>query len=134
MGVYQNETHGVGTTTSRNSCKSRKIAPFGYHKCVNTLGLWCHETRAISFTLVVDNVGVKCVKKDDHLIASIKSTYSLTKDWTGNMYCGITLEWDYENRHVDISMRGCIKKVAKIRSHNAPKITGMPILTGAKTI
>ena len=40
------------------------------------------------------------MKKDDvdHLIVSIKSTYSLTKGWTGNMYCGITLEWGYENR------------------------------------
>jgi hypothetical protein len=61
---------------------------------------------------VVDDFGVKYVEKDDvdHLIASIKSTYSLTQDWTGKMYCGITLEWDYENRHVNISMPGYIKK------------------------
>ncbi len=52
----------------------RKLALFGYHECVNTPGLWRHETRAISFTLVVDDFGVKYVKKDDvdHLIASIK--------------------------------------------------------------
>ena len=66
----------------------RKLAPFRYHECVNTPGLWRHETRAISFTLVVDNFEVKYVKKDDvdHLITSIKSTYSLTEDWAGNMY------------------------------------------------
>ena len=60
----------------------RKLAPFGYHDCVNTPGLWWHETRAISFTLVVDDFGVKYVRKEDadHLIASIKSTYSLTED------------------------------------------------------
>jgi hypothetical protein len=64
---------------------------------------------------VVDDFGVKYVKKDDvdHLIVSIKSTYSLTEDWMGNMYCGITLEWDYENRHVDISMPGYIKRSCK---------------------
>ena len=58
-----------------NKCLRRKLAPFGYHNCVNTPGLWQHETRAISFTLVVDNFGVKYVKKDDvdHFIASIKS-------------------------------------------------------------
>ncbi len=90
----------------------KNLAPFGYHKCVNTPGLWRHETKAISFTLVVDDFGVKYVKKEDvdHLIASIKSTYSLTEDWTDNMYCRITLEWDYENGHVDISMPGYIKK------------------------
>ena len=93
----------------------RKLAPFRYHECVNTPGLWRHETRAISFTLVVDNFEVKYMKKDDvnHLIVSIKSTYSLTEDWTGNMHCGITLDWDYENRHINISMPGYIKKNCK---------------------
>ena len=90
----------------------RKLAPFGYAECENTPGLWGHETRPISFTLVVDNFNVKYVnKKDvDHLIASIKTTYSLTKDWTGILYCGIMLEWDYEYGHVDISIPGYIKK------------------------
>ena len=52
----------------------RKLAPFGYSECVNTPGLWTHESRPISFTLVVDDFGVKYVTQDDvdHLIASIK--------------------------------------------------------------
>ena len=95
-----------------------------------------HETRAISFTLVVDDVRVKYVRKEDvnHLIASKKATYSLTEDWTGNMHCGITLDWDYENRHINISMPGYIKKIARIRPHNAQKIVDMPILTRTKMI
>jgi hypothetical protein len=54
-----------------------KVAPFGYYECVNTPGLWYHVSRPISFTLVVDDFGVKFVGKEhpDHLIASIKSTY-----------------------------------------------------------
>jgi hypothetical protein len=101
----------------------RKLAPFGYHKCVNTPGLWRHEIRVISFTLVVDDFGVKYVKKEDvdHLIASIKSTYSLTEHWTDDMYCGITLDWDYENRHVYISMPGYIKKKLQEYGHIMPK-------------
>ncbi len=100
-----------------------KLAPFGYHECVNTPGLWRHETRAISFTLVVDDFGAKYVKKEDvdHLIASIKSTYSFTEDWTGNMYCKITLEWDYENRHVNISMPGYIKRSCRSTGTSCPK-------------
>ena len=76
----------------------RKLAPFGYYKCVNTPGLWYHQTRPIMFTLVVDDFGVKYIDKADvnHLIASIKTTYTLTKDWTGNLYCGIKLGWDYD--------------------------------------
>jgi hypothetical protein len=101
----------------------RKLAPFGYYESVNTPGLWTHESRPISFTLVVDDFGVKyCAKEDvNHLIASIKSTYTLTEDWSGNLYCGITLEWDYLNRTVDISMPGYIKKKLQEYEHVRPK-------------
>ncbi len=36
--------------------------------------------------------------------------YKLMEDWTGNLYCGIALNWDYVNRAVDISMSGYIRK------------------------
>ena len=48
-----------------NKKLKRKLAPFGYHKCKNTPGLWYQETRSITFTLVVDNFGVKYVNKDN---------------------------------------------------------------------
>jgi hypothetical protein len=75
---------------------------------MNTPGLWYHELCPISFTLVVDDFGVKHENKDDvnHLVASIETTYTLTKDWSGDLYCGIALAWDYVNRTVDISMLG----------------------------
>ncbi len=52
----------------------QKLALFGYFKHVNTPGLWYHELRPISFTLVVDNFGVKYKNKDDvdHLVARLK--------------------------------------------------------------
>ena len=91
-------------------------------KCKNTPGLWYHETRNITFTLVVDNFGVKYVDKNDveHLITSIKSNYELTVDSTGNLYCGISLGWDYVNRWVDISMPGYIKKKMQEYNHIVP--------------
>ncbi len=72
----------------------RKLAPFGYSECVNTPRLWKHDTQPTLFTLVVDDFGVKYVRKEDvdRLIEGIKLTYTLTEDWTGNLYCGITLE------------------------------------------
>ncbi len=71
------------------------------------------------FTLVVDDFGVKYVDKADvdHLVSSIKSTYSLTEDWSGNRYCGITLVWDYLRRTVDISMPGYITKKLQEYKH-----------------
>jgi hypothetical protein len=95
------------------------LAPFGYYECVNTPGLWYHVSRPILFTLVVNDFGVKYVRRQhaDHLIASIKNTYKkLTEDWTGSLYCGITLDWDFVGRTVNISMLGYIKK--KLQEYN----------------
>ncbi len=91
----------------------QELKPHEYHKHKNTPGLWYHKTRPISFTLVVDNFGVKYVGKEhvDHLITSLKqSNYKLTEDWTGSLYCGISLDWNYKAGHVDIFMSGYIKK------------------------
>jgi hypothetical protein len=82
-----------------NKCLHHKLVPFGYYESTHTLGLWHHEMRPILFTLVVDNFGIKYVNKDyvNHLIKSIRKDYSLTKNWTGDLYCGIQLDWDYSN-------------------------------------
>ncbi len=100
----------------------RKLAPHGYHEHANTPGLWYHETRPISFTLVVDDFGVKYVGKEhaNHLIDCLKKTYKLTEDWTGSLYCGITLEWNYTDRYVDISMPGYIKAKLQEYEHAMP--------------
>jgi hypothetical protein len=37
----------------------KKFAPFVYYESINTPGLWCHESQPLTFTLVVDNFGVK---------------------------------------------------------------------------
>ena len=80
-----------------NKLLRKRLLPHGYFECNNTPGLWKHEWRPISFTLVVDDFGVKYVGKEhaDHLIQCIKQKYELTEDWSGNLYCGIRLTWDY---------------------------------------
>ncbi len=121
----------------QTNASDKKLAPFGYFESTNTPGLWYHETRPITFTLVVDNFGVKYVNKDDvdHLIASVKKDYMLTKDWTGNLYCGIQLDWDYTGQTVDISMPGYIKKKLQEYGHIIPrKIQGCPYSPEPKKI
>jgi hypothetical protein len=105
-----------------NKCLRCKLAPLRYYKCVNTPGLWYHESEPITFTLVVDNFGVKYVSQDNinHLIASIKATYTLTKDWTGDLYCRIKLDWDNKNQTVNILMPGYIKKKLQEYEHTRP--------------
>jgi hypothetical protein len=56
----------------------------------------------------------------DHLIASIKKTYNLTKDWSGNLYCSIKLKWDYVGQMVNILMPGYIKKKLQKYEHVRP--------------
>jgi hypothetical protein len=75
------------------------------------------------FTLVVDDFGVKYVGKEhaNHLIACItKSKYKLTEDWKGNLYCGITLDWNYKKKYVNVSMPGYIKKKLHKYGHAHP--------------
>jgi hypothetical protein len=81
-----------------------------------------HVTCPISFTLVVDNFGVKYMRQEDidHLIGCIKEKYELTEDWDGNLYCGIHVKWDYNARTLDISMPGYILKQLQKYRHASP--------------
>jgi hypothetical protein len=99
-----------------------RLAPAGYYEVSHTLGLWKHITRPISFTLVVDDFGVKYVGKPhaDHLIRTLNKHYKISEDWTGGLYCGITLLWDYIVRTVDCSMPGYIRKQLQKYLHEKP--------------
>jgi hypothetical protein len=48
---------------SANNKLKGKLALFGYHKCIDTPGLWKHKSRPLTFTLVMDDFGVKYEKK-----------------------------------------------------------------------
>ena len=57
--------------------------------------------------LIVDDFGIKYVGQAhlDHIIQSIKHAgYEILVDKTGSLYCGMTLEWNYKERSIDIAM------------------------------
>ena len=56
----------------------------------------------------------------EHLLTSLQATYKLTADWTGDLYCGITLGWDYNKQYVNISMPGYVKKKLQEYRHVVP--------------
>ncbi len=108
-----------------NKQLGQKLALLAYHECLNMPGLWYHDTDLISFTLVVNNFSIKYINNNNakHLRTSLKMAYKLTKDWTGDLYCGIALNWDYINRTVEISMPGHIKKKIQKYGHLVPDRT-----------
>jgi hypothetical protein len=124
-----------------NELLQLNIANDGYRPTTHTHGLWTHDTRPISFSLVVDDFGVKYVGREhaEHLMACIKKNYNISSDWNGTAYCGLTLEWDYKKRTVDLFMPGYIKAALHKYQHPAPSRpehaphTWNPPIYGAKT-
>ena len=60
-----------------NKLLKKRLAPAGYYEMPHTPGLWKHVSCPITFTLVVDDFGVKYVNKknSEHLVASLKEKY-----------------------------------------------------------
>ena len=89
---------------------------------MHTPGLWRHIFRPAQFTLVIDNFSVKFVGVEQlrNLAESLNKFYEILLDTTGSKYCVITLEWDYENRTVDLSMPNNVPTKLKKFYHPNP--------------
>ena len=100
-----------------------RLGKYGYYQSSYTPGLWLHKWRPISFSLCVDDFGVKHVGEEhkQHLLDCLEKHYEITVDHGGTRYLGITLEWDYENRKVHLSMPGYIPKALKRFEHKPPR-------------
>jgi hypothetical protein len=93
-----------------NQRLEKHLAKYGYKPTYLTPSLWRHEFRPITFSLVVDDFGEKYVGDQHarHLITALEHLYTVSSDWTGSLYCGLTLDWDYTNR---------------LRCHGTPQIS-----------
>jgi hypothetical protein len=80
-GVYGLPQAGILT----NKLLQRNLVKDGHRLTQHTHGLWTHDNRPISFSLVVDNFGVKYVGREhaEHLMACIKKNYNISSDWNG---------------------------------------------------
>ena len=101
----------------------KRLAAHGYTQSKFTPGFWTHKWRPISFTLVVDDFGVKYVGREhaEHLIGVLKEHYDCTVDEEGKKYLGITLDWDYVKRQVHLSMPGYVANALVRFKHDMPK-------------
>jgi hypothetical protein len=97
------------------------LSTYGYAPCPHTPGMWSHTTRDIPFFLVVDDFGIIYTNKTDamHLLTALQQLYVVTTDWSGSLYLGMTLTWDYSHHTIDISMPGYMKKALDRFQHNA---------------
>jgi hypothetical protein len=77
--------------------------------------LWKHKTRNIQFVLVVDDFGIKYVKRDDldHLVAVLRRYYDVSVDIDGKEFVKIELDWDYKKREVHLSMEPYLQKALR---------------------
>jgi hypothetical protein len=89
----------------------------------NTPGLYQHVGRPVTFSLDVDDFGIKYVGRENvkHLVDSLKQIYDVTTDWSGSKYCGLTIQWDYKNGTVDVSMPGYVSKALHRFDHPTPQ-------------
>ena len=64
------------------------------------------------FTLVVDKFGVRYTNKQDveDLIAIINKEYKCYQYLSGKKYIGLTLNCNYDQHYVDLSMPGLIAR------------------------
>ena len=63
----------------------------------------------------MDDFSVKYVGNEhaDHLIRALEKDYKLAEDWEGKIYCGTTLDWNYKEGYLNISMPNYIPTMIK---------------------
>jgi hypothetical protein len=101
----------------------------GYRQSQTTPGLWKHDTCPISFSLVVDNLGVKYMGKENaqHVLDTVRQYYKCSCKWKGEQYCGLTIKWDYEGKKVHVLMPRYVTKALTCFWHPPPvKIQDQP--------
>ena len=84
----------------------KHLALCKYAPVKHTPGLWQHKTRLITFTLVVDDFGIKYTDLADvnQLQNTLRKQFDITTDMSGTLCYGLTLTWNYDKRYVDVFM------------------------------
>jgi hypothetical protein len=94
----------------------------GYHQSPLTPGLWQHDYCPISFTLCVDNFGIKYIGREhaEHLASILSKHYKCSHDWDGQQYLGMNIKWDYTGGAVHISMLEYVPEAFTQFQHKPP--------------
>jgi hypothetical protein len=85
-------------------------------------GLWTHKWRPITFSLIVDDFGVKYIREEhaQHLLQMVKKYYTCSFKKEGERYCGLTIKWDYISKKVHLPIPTYVEKALKCFQHPPP--------------
>ena len=74
-------------------------------------------------SLIVDDFGVKFqgIQHAKHLKEALEKYYEVAVEWEGRLFCGITLNWNYNMCHVDLSVPGNVHRNRTKYQHADPK-------------
>ena len=115
-----------------NKLLKRRLAKHRYYEVCHTPGYWRRMWRPIDFTLVIDDFGVGYENNEHalHLLQTLRQYYeAVSFDWTGTLYCGTTLKWDYRKRTCELSMPGYVQQTVnkfQYRIKSPSKATDAP--------
>ena len=132
--TIQNEDGYIYCKIQKGMYGLKQAARLAYEQLINNLqkhgyspskfspNIWSHTTRPTKFCLCIDDFGIKYFSKDDisHLIETLKTYYNITIDWSGMNYCGLTIDWNYDQNYVDISMPTYTHKALTKLNHPTP--------------
>ena len=71
------------------------LSHFGFSPVTRTPALWKHTNKSITFSLAVDDFGVKYIGKENanHLIQALQKLYTISINCTVSLFCGLTIAW-----------------------------------------
>ena len=100
----------------------KRLNKQGYSQSTITQGFWTHKWRPISFALTVDDFGVKYVgrKHAEHLLETLNKDYETSHEWAGERHIGLTINWNYQQQMVHISMPGYCERAGQRFHHQKP--------------
>ena len=100
----------------------KRLDKAGYFPVQLTSGLWRHVWRPVTFTLVVDDFGIKFTgdTHTNHLIHTLKKYYEITTEPQGQLFVGIKLKWDYERGTLDTQVPNYLPAALNKYQHPTP--------------
>jgi hypothetical protein len=103
---------------------AKRLKKHWYNQSETMPGLWTHEWRPITFSLVVDNFGVKYIGEEhaQHLRQAVQKYYMCPFKKEGERYCRLTIKWNYVGKKVHLLMPSYIEKARKRFQHPPPII------------
>ncbi|KAL7475197.1 LOW QUALITY PROTEIN: hypothetical protein ACHAW6_001124, partial [Cyclotella cf. meneghiniana] len=87
------------------------------------IGTWPLDSQFVTHRFhPIYDLGVKYIGKEHtlHLKSILKEHFTISTDWRGTRYIGISLDWDYTQQRVHLSMPGYVSQALKQFQHHKP--------------